>query len=237
MTNLNPFTIDQFKKVLKNNFNILLNYIPAPKKKKEIKDEINTILPDNENSKIDFICIVLEFFKILSNIITRKNNIAICISIERIFLLIDKKKYLELKSHQDLILQHLKKHQQQELRDILISEEKPKPLQSSILELVKKYKKAEITENEIEIQNTNFMLLELEREKQCLISQINIRLAKISNDVDDFITTTLSINDPAELDKTDKRMIKTIIDIVHISNSMNVSLRNRAKKNCNQDTT
>ena len=108
-------------------------------------------------------------------------------------------------------------------------------LESPILGFVKKTREYQIFEIQRQILELNTRVLDLKDERDFMISQINSKLAKISKDLDDFITTNLTLNDPVELDKTDKKMIRTVIDTTHICNTLNVELKVKNSKKKNQD--
>lgn len=100
-----------------------------------------------------------------------------------------------------------------------------------ILEYVEKSKFENIINAKREVDDIKVELIELENEKNFMILQVNNRLAKISKDLDYYITTSLNHNDPVEIDKTDKRMIRSVIDATHVANSLNCDRKNKNKNN------
>ncbi|KAK8895838.1 hypothetical protein M9Y10_013723 [Tritrichomonas musculus] len=203
------FKISDFKDVLRNLFISLCESLEESRRK-SISNRIEMYFRDDCIE--DITCIEHMLLEVSNNITASKINTAKTNAIQ-------------------LICDTYNKYSKKEDK----KDKNVRKLESPILGFVKKTREYQIFEIQRQILELNTRVLDLKDERDFMISQINSKLAKISKDLDDFITTNLTLNDPVELDKTDKKMIRTVIDTTHICNTLNVELKVKNSKKKNQD--
>ncbi|KAK8842558.1 hypothetical protein M9Y10_025415 [Tritrichomonas musculus] len=217
------FVVKDFKDTLKELFISLYDSLKESKRK-AIRDQIRLCFDDENNQKTQgevtpLVCVENMLDEVSNNIAYSKINSAKLNAIRQICKTL--KKYSKGEEGKE------DKKDKEDKED--------EKLKSPILDFVKKTRNRQIYEIQRQIMESNRKVIDLAQEKDFMISQINNKLAKISKDLDEYITTNLNLNDPVELDKTDKKMTRTVIDAVHITNNLNVELKTKSGKKKNQD--
>ena len=195
-----PFAVEDFLKTISKIFESLIKCMDRSSPiSKRIENEVNQFFENSSpNGELPIDILNALYIEVSRNVPQNKINKAKLDSIHHIISMI--KKY---------------------------SGSQPSSDELMILEFVRKSRYKYIFDFENEIQIIKAQLVNTENEKNFLISQIRSRLSKISRDLDDYITMSLNLNDPVELDKTDKRMIRSVLDITHISNGLNVDYKKK----------
>ena len=194
MPEINPFSISDFRITLKNNFCSLLKTVVGTKSKLLI-EEVEKFFYPKENDEIPLILLESLYIQVSKIVPHNKVNKAKLNSINQILLLI-KKNNLQKQDTQNYAL----------------------------FNFIKQTQIAQITELGTKIQSLNSQKNELNMEKHFITSQIEEILDKLSKDIDDYIELSLLLNDPSKLDKNDKRMMRIVIDVTHITNGLNVDI-------------
>lgn len=194
MSEMKPFSINDFRITLKNNFCSLLKTVIGTKSKSLI-EEVEKFFYPSENNEIPPIILESLYIQVSKIVPHNKINKAKLNSINQILLLIKNDNF-----------------------------QKQNTQNYALLNFVKQTQIPQITELGTKIQSLNSKIDELNMEKNFITSQIDEILDKLSKDIDDYIELSLLLNDPNKLDKNDKRMMRTVIDVTHITNGLNVDI-------------
>lgn len=206
-----PFDIKDFLIPIEKNFISLLGSIKEDSKAKRMIDEVKKFFSKDNQNQTPLNLLESLYIKVSLAVPQNTVNEAKLRSIKQILSVI--KKY------------SFKKQLDQE-----------QPFQEpEIIKFLKKSQSNKIFEIEKFIKDKTDEITEIDNEKNFMISQINGKLSKISKDLDNYITTSLNLNDPVELDKTDKRMIRSVIDVTHVFNGLNVDIQKKFAKPKNQE--
>lgn len=195
ISNKNLFSATDFKTTLKKNFISLLNSVEGPKSAL-IRKDIEKILNINNNAKITVDSIKSLYKRTIKIVPNNKINKAKLQSIHQIILLNTRQCAPEEQDRQ----------------------------QKSLLNFVNQTLTTELLNFQIHLQNIKEEIENLKAEDNFMSLYINDKLAKLSRDLDDYIEKSIFLNDPTELDKRDKRMMRIVIDEIHVVNSLNYDI-------------